>query len=201
MSSVRLLITGALLAILSFVAVYQLRTRDTAGSVPAVALPATGDISDSVRLANIGVRPGTQLAIIYFGGTGCIRCHSPEMIRIVKSIRDSLRGDLRFSAIKLIGVAIDADIEAGSSYLKKFGEGTWNEISIGAGWQNEFVRQYMWSDSLKSAAVPRLVFLTYDLTALLDPIELRYSPHSVLLERSGTKEIAEWYEAFTMSSH
>ncbi len=93
---------------------------------------------------------------------------------------------------RIVGVAIHTDIEDGLSYLRGFGEGAFDEISVGRGWQNEIVTQRVWRTIGGDPSAPQVIVISRRMHATLDPIELTFADDSVHRVVVGYQELLAW---------
>lgn len=188
------------IAAISFSGLYLFRLPQR--SAPRPAEPAIfGDSSLAAqRLERIGLTPGRRLTAYFFGGSGCGSCRSEPLKTALAALRDSLQrahGDA-YTAVSVVGVAIDGDIEGGLDYLRSIGLASFDEVSTGNGWTNEHVTRLIWRDSLGRPSAPQVIVLAHSMTATLGPLTLRFGSDSVVGRMLGYDDLLSWVSGGTM---
>jgi hypothetical protein len=79
--------------------------------------------------------------VYYFGATSCGFCNMPENIEKIKRIKIEFSEKYPGYNIKYVMVCMDRNIEEGLKFIKKYGY--WDEISIGAFYNNELALNYL----------------------------------------------------------
>lgn len=194
MLSIRRVSALTLIATCTFVAAFVVRKRQQAH--PPAAVPATEvTLPDSVRLAKIDLAPGRQLIAFVFGGSKCASCRSPEVKVALTALRDTLhaRYDQSYRTVRVVGVAINTDVNEGLEYLQGIGLDAFDEISVGGGWQNQQVVRLVWRLQVAEAAAPQVVIVSRKMTAVLSPMAVHYGNDSLVTAFAGRKALGEWF--------
>ncbi len=183
-----------LIGCLAFLVALVAQTRRTGSLAPVLRVSV--DAPDSVQLAAIGLEPGEQLVAYAFGGSHCGFCNKPETKAAFGALRQVLtsrhaRGG-RYAAVTVVGVAIDDNLDSGLAYLRSLGEGAFDQVSVGRGWQNENVVRLIRQQRVANAGVPLVVVLRRKLSATLAPLTMNYTADSVVVVVQGSTEIADW---------
>jgi hypothetical protein len=100
------------------------------------------------------------------------------------------------ASIRLVGVAVNTDLDEGMRYLNSFGAGAFDEVSLGDGWQNEHITRLIWRDTTVEAAVPQVIVLTRNMSASIKPMILRFTTDSVIAVILGASELKEFVSRF-----
>lgn len=184
----------------SFMLAYAMRREQAAPVVGATttAIPAA-NAPDSVRLAAFGIRPGRQLIAYVLVSSHCGYCQRDDTKAALASVRTSLRrAHARdFQAIRVIGVAVNTEVDAGLEYLRSVGMASFDEISAGDGWLNEQIGQLIWRAKTTDASVPQVVVVSRPMTARLGPMAVTYGSDSTLAVVAGPKAITSWVRGGT----
>jgi len=194
MSAFRTSCALVVVAVIPFLLTYA-KSKRTLDDIGRVAEPATSaGVSDSAQLARIGLSSGRELIAYVYSGSGCGTCRSPELKTLIGSLRDSLKSahSRNFQTVKVVGVAIDGDVETGLRYLSGIGMESFDEISVGSGWQNQVVVETIWRQHRSEAGAPFVILVAREVHAQLDPLSLRYGPDSVLKVLKGVHQLAQW---------
>jgi hypothetical protein len=144
----------------------------------------------------MGVRPGRQLVVYLFGGSRCGFCQKRETKDAFRSMRRQLMeryvASGHYSSLTVVGVAIDDSLTEGVKYLQSFGSGVVDEISVGSGWQNDYMNRLLWRDQIAAPAIPLVIVVSRSMSATLAPLNLTYSADSVVTVVQGSDRIADW---------
>ncbi|MEJ7813083.1 MAG: hypothetical protein WKG32_21915 [Gemmatimonadaceae bacterium] len=185
----------AVIAAISFAFAYMSgRWREPAAGQTAT-IPRTAP--DSVKLAAQGIVPGRQLIAYAVVSSRCGFCQRPDTKAALAALRAAQKrsNSGSFARTSVVGIAIDPDIAKGLGYLDGVGRGSFDEISVGRGWVNEHLGTLVWRDSAGVAAVPQVIVVARDLSAVLRPrMSVRIGRDSVLMRLVGYKAVVEWVQ-------
>jgi len=126
--------------------------------------------------------------VYYFGATSCGFCNIPENIEKIKRIKIEFSEKYPDCNTKYVMVCMDRDIEEGLKFIKKYGY--WNEISIGAFYNNELAL-----NSLNRTEIPGvphvMVYKDYLLKKKKFNIFIR-KERKLLVDLVGGTQIGNW---------
>lgn len=150
--------------------------------------------------ANVPVKPpfesGRYLVAFVFVSSDCGFSRLRETRRALREFPDSLRAanGSAFTDVSVIGVSIDKDVDAGLRFLRDI-EGSrhvFDEISVGRSWLNEQVVRLVWREGMATANLPQIVLVERQVDMAPYPRHIGTERDSVLLNLTGSKEIAAW---------
>jgi hypothetical protein len=100
---------------------------------------------------------GEYLVAVYIGAQSCGPCHLPENIAAIERLKVTLA---RMSIdrgwhFRVVGVALDHDVEEGYRFLRANGE--FDELVVGSNWINLGAESHIWSLSEVAAVIPQVV--------------------------------------------
>ena len=113
------------------------------------------------------------------------------------ALRDSLRHNnaAAFSSVHIVAVAINTDLREGLAYLDSIGFEHFDQVSVGDGWQNQHVVRLIWRDHVAEPEAPQVILVTRAMNARIDPVELTFTPDSVIGAVSGYRALLSWVDA------
>ena len=155
----------------------------------ARAIPA--DAPDSVKLAARGLRVGQELTAYVFASSRCGFCQDKGTKRAVASLRGALASTYgqTFKTIRVIGVALDNDVQDGMGYLSSVGLEAFDEVSVGGGWFNSNLVELTWRGGHSSAMVPQVLLFGRGVSAIAEPFLVRFSSDSLVSVLRGRDEL------------
>src|SRR5262245_43189895 len=116
--------------------------------VPASAIPNRPTDSELTSV----------MTVVYAGASFCGPCKSPELRDAVFAAIEALRGRAKdqHQGFRVIGIATDGEVDTGVAYLK---EHRWrfDEIIVGALWQNLGITEYITRDSSAKLGLPQVI--------------------------------------------
>lgn len=194
MSRIRGISVVALLGCASFLAVLRARARNAPEPTVRIAASA-GDTLERDRLDVLGLKSGVYLVAYEFGSANCGYCSLPDIKAAFAGVRPLLTSQLgdRYTAVRVVGVAINKDFGQGMGYLESIGLDRFDEISVGSGWLNEHVNRLIWRDPNGEASVPQVVVLARRI-AVEGSTVVTITPgrDSIMIAAIGHQEILEW---------
>ena len=96
------------------------------------------------------------------------------------------------SVVRVVGVAVNTEIDEGLRYLQSFDLASFDQISLGSGWQNEHIARVVWRDSTIEASAPQVIIVARRMKAQLKPLTLQFSPDSVVKVLVGATAVREY---------
>ena len=193
MSRLRQLSILAVVAAASVLAAF-FGTRAVAALVSA---PSERVVDDSVIYPS-----GRYLVAYVFVSADCGFCKEEGTMAALRKIRASLRRHTRegYAAVSVIGVAIDADLKVGIRYLRELDDATaaFDEISVGSGWLNSYVNEWMWRDRRAKAMTPTGLLVERRVDATKYPKAIAVSRDSLLLVVPGRDSLMSWVNHGTL---
>lgn len=183
------------IACVTFVAAFGIRTRQVRQSVSTRRAPPP-DAPDSMHLAALGIHPGEQLVAYAFGGSRCGFCQKAEVKKAFAILKPTLRerhiDSGAFESVRVVGVAIDVDVQAGLGYLESISPTAFDEVSVGSGWQNEHVVRLLHQQGIAETAVPLVIVISRTMAATLAPLTMTYGRDSVRAVIQGASRVEAW---------
>jgi hypothetical protein len=129
--------------------------------------------------------------VYYFGATSCGFCNMPENIEKIKRIKIEFSEKYPDYNIKYVMVCMDRNIEEGLKFVRKYGY--WDEISIGAFYNNELVLNYL--NETEIPGVPHvMVYKDYLLKKEKFNIFIR-KEKKLLVDLAGGTQIGKWIDS------
>lgn len=194
MSAVQRISLCVLLAAAAFVGAFTYKSHLSAESAPTrVAL--AGEMSDSARLASLGIHPGRQLVAYLFGSSKCGYCQDPKVKSTYANLRESLRKrhGSEYASIAVVGVAVNTDLEEGLTYLRGIGLDHLDEISTGDGWRNEHITSLIRYRKAAEPGLPLVIVMERSMSATVTPVlSLHFEPDSIVAVVQGRDGIVDW---------
>jgi hypothetical protein len=140
------------------------------------------------------VRVGQELSAYVFASSRCGFCQDKGTKRAVASLRGALatRYGRTFRTIRVIGVALDDDVQDGMGYLSSVGLDAFDEVSVGGGWFNSHHVELIWRGGHGSAMVPQVLLFGRSVSATAEPFLVRYSPDSLVSVLRGRDELLQF---------
>lgn len=136
---------------------------------------------------------GTELVVVYFGGSTCGWCYTEEARGAVRGAVLALQERARREgkAFAYVGVANDWDIEAGLGFLEA--SGPFDEIVVGRNWNNHASADHLFMNPDATPALPTVVVYEQDISAgARGPV---FGGERYLAAVSGGPALAEWVAA------
>ena len=147
--------------------------------------PAVSDAEDLVS-GDSPVNPfasanGTHLIAFVFTASDCGWSTFPEGMEAIRSLRRQIRSEHgnSYAQISVVGVALDADPDAGLQFLLDLSGGTpsraFDQISAGGSWLNEQAVRLFWRKQAAVAVIPQVVVIErrVDTGSYLSDAEIR----------------------------
>lgn len=144
---------------------------------------------------------GRYLLAYVFVSSQCGFCTEKGTERAIAEMRDSLRAHQlgSFADVTVIGVSLDQDVEAGTTYLESLGRlgATFDQTSVGGSWLNEFAAQMIWRRALARPATPQVVLMVRHVDAEQFPRNIEVQADSLLLNITGRDSLITWVNSGT----
>lgn len=164
----------------------------------AVAHPVAAQdyVPNHERAPDFAYESGTEITLLYFGGSNCFACHDSTFKRAMEQAKGMLaeRAEQNEKAFSVVGVALDLDVEKGLAFLHE--SGGFDEISTGRNWFNTFSLDHLWSPERPADQMPGLpsvVVIERDVTLGTSGIAATAPRH--LVQLTGGTAIVEWIDA------
>ncbi len=137
---------------------------------------------------------GDELVMVYLGAASCGWSNAEGMPELIEKIKLALHAEAtaRGWAFESVGIALDWNVEAGLSHLRKFGG--FDEVSAGRNWDNSLAVRYLGAVE-ELPATPQIIAIHRVVTAanMRDgPFVLQSDSEEVLVRMSGGVEIKRW---------
>lgn len=144
---------------------------------------------DSLQLSTT-FPTGLYLLAYVVVASDCGFCTEPQSKRALANFRDSLvkANSSKYAAVRVIGVSIDHDLEAGVKYLERYRSDlpmAFDQIMVGGSWLNEFMVAHAWRDHRASVSVPQVLFFKRHVDARAYPKEIGVSPDTLVFQFTG----------------
>ncbi|HEX7090989.1 MAG TPA: hypothetical protein VF192_12685 [Longimicrobiales bacterium] len=183
---------------------YIARTWSNSGSKSDVRVTTADSLAmrlDADSLARNLFPSGEYLVAFALLASDCGFSSEAELMKAVRVMRDSLRAShgTRYADISVIGVALDEDIDAGLRYLRDLmrTSESFDQISVGGTWLNEYVAQLVWRRGITIAATPQVILIRRLVDATSYPQAIHVQADSVLGVIAGRDDIIAWVNAGT----
>lgn len=123
----------------------------------------------------------------------------------IRSLRRQIRSEHgnSYAQISVVGVALDADPDAGLQFLLDLGDGTpsgaFDQISAGGSWLNEQAVRLFWRQQAAVAVIPQVIVIErrVDTGSYLSHAEIRVQDDTVVANPYGHEAILDWLEQGT----
>lgn len=174
--------------VLSPIAVFAVLS---AAGLSAVALtrahPLEVQAKTALAVASTGSRREAVLVLI--GSSFCAGMKEAGFRPTFFAARDTVAKQVRLAGriFLTIGVSLDWDPEVGVGLLKSYGP--FDELAVGANWENIGAVDYIWNDK-GVAAIPQVVVLERSVND--DGRVISYGPDRILLRLTGTSALQSW---------
>lgn len=131
-----------------------------------------------------GATQALELVLVLIGARSCAAHANARVAEQYRYLREALRqkAEAEQRRFRTIGVAVDADPDAGISFLRPFGP--FDQAIVGGGWSNEGAVRFLWRDHRGEPSVPQLVVLRRELT--LHP-DVRITHEAVVRRAVGVR--------------
>jgi hypothetical protein len=183
---------------------YMARTWSNSASKSNVRVTNADSLAmrlDADSLARNRFPSGEYLVAFAFLASDCGFSSEAQLMKAVRVMRDSLRGShgTRYAGVSVIGVAVDEDIDAGLRYLRNLMRTakSFDQISVGGSWLNEYVAELIWRRGITIAATPQVVLIRRLIDATSYPQTIHVQADSVLSVVAGRDDIIAWVNAGT----
>lgn len=132
---------------------------------------------------------GRELVAVYFGALTCGPCRSPEMPRVLDSMKVLLRQRAAAEGrqFRAVIVALDWDPDSGLALARE--DGRWDEINTGRNWFGLGAAQFIWGDPNVTPAMPQVLVYEQDVTL---GARVAIGPATAQQRVVGSVEIARW---------
>lgn len=191
---IRRIATLSILAAAAFTAAFAARTRADARHTASLAAAPAANLSDSARLAAMGVVPGRQLLAFVLVSAHCGFCRQHDTKEALASLRGRLNALVpgAFHHVTIVAVGADQDVDESLEYIRSIGHDAFDGVNVGNGWLNEELVRLVWRGQHAVAGVPQVVLVSRGLQAQLRPFAVRYDADSLIGVVNGQKDIVDW---------
>lgn len=133
---------------------------------------------------------GRQIAIVYVGADGCAWSTKEGLAESVRNIRAAVneRVQAAGASVVMVGVARDFDLDIAIDHLRNTAQ--FDELLVGANWQNEGVQRYMGRDFPGPMSTPQVVVI--ECTADLMGGSTLVSQQRLVMRKVGYHQIMRW---------
>jgi hypothetical protein len=144
---------------------------------------------DSTALASI-FPSGVYLMAYVVVASDCGFCTETKAKKALATLRDSLvkANSSRYAAVRVIGVSIDDDLDAGVKYLQSYRSDismAFDQIMIGGSWLNDFMSAHAWRDHRATTSIPQVLFFTRHVDARAYPKEIGIGHDTLVFQFTG----------------
>lgn len=139
---------------------------------------------------------GSYLVAYVFVSSGCGFSTERRLRNAVERMRAQLRSlhGQNYAAIKVIGVAVDASIEGGMSYMRGLKGSPFDEIDVGGGWLNELFSRVVWQDGVSTPELPQVVLVQRTVDATPYPQAVVVTRDSTIRAVVGRDSLLAWVD-------
>lgn len=135
---------------------------------------------------------GDSWLLVYVGASSCAGSQSPRLKESLQNAIVRLQAVSEVDArLRTLGVAIDADVGDGLTYLSNVG--SFDQVSVGGSWGNLAVAQYIWGIDGTAAAIPQLILVRQQWQA--DSSSMRVVSEQVAHRLIGPRDIQVWADS------
>jgi hypothetical protein len=112
---------------------------------------------DSRYRAAHATKDGQYLVAVYIGAQSCGPCHLPENIAAIERLKVTLSRMSKEQGwhFRVVGVALDHDVEEGYRFLRANGE--FDELVVGGSWINLGAESHIWARPEVAAVIPQVL--------------------------------------------
>ena len=132
---------------------------------------------------------GHELVMVYFGSTTCGPCRSPEMPRLLDSLKLMLQRQATSEGRQFRAVIVALDWAPDTGLVLAREDGKWDEVNTGRNWFGLGAAQFIWADSTVTPALPQI--LVYDQEMTLGA-RVTVGPPRVRMRIHAEDAIARW---------
>lgn len=157
----------------------------------ALALPQTNPFASA---------DGTHLIAFVITASNCGWSTRPNTMKAMGSIRTQLRAEYgaAYAAVRVVGVALDRDLDAGLQFLSDIGEGqpggAFDQVIVGGSWLNEQIVRFVWREGIAQAASPQVVVIERPVStsSYLSTASIEVQNDRFLTNPAGSADIVQW---------
>lgn len=172
---------------------------------PSASAEAPSDSSDeppATARNPFAASHGTNLIAFVITASDCGWATQPTIVEAVGRIRGELGsryGD-SFAQVKVVGVALDQDVEVGLDFLRRLGKGetknSFDQVIVGGSWLNEQIVKFVWRDGVAETASPQVLVVerTIDTSHYLSSSTIGVGSDRIVANPSGNRRILEWID-------
>jgi hypothetical protein len=132
---------------------------------------------------------GRELVAVYVGATGCGPCRSPEMPRVLDSMKLQLQRRAQGAGQQFRAVVVALDWVPDSGFALAREDGAWDEVITGRNWFGLGAAQYIWADSTVAPSMPQVILYEQEVTI---GARVKLSEPRILRRIVGAVEIQRW---------
>ncbi len=140
---------------------------------------------------------GHELVMVYLGATSCVPCRSPEMPRVLDSLKVILQRRAAAQGRQFRAVIVALDWVPDSGLILAREDGRWDEINTGRNWFSLGAAQFVWADSTVTPSIPQVVVYEQDLTV---GARVEVGPAHVLKRIHAADAIFRWVRQGAITS-
>jgi hypothetical protein len=177
--------------VLSPIVVFAFLSAAGLGGI-ALTRPRPLELKPKTALASAPTSNRREVVLVLIGSSFCAGMRQAGFRPAFLAARDTVAKRVRQAGriLVTIGVSIDWDPEVGVALLKSYGP--FDELAVGANWENIGAVDYIWNDK-GVAAVPQVVVLERSVND--DGRVISYGPDRVLLRLAGMPDLQSWMRA------
>ena len=148
---------------------------------------------------------GKHLLTFVVTASDCGWSTFPEGMEAIRSLRARMLSEYghSYAQVSVIGIAVDADLDAGLKFLSELGGGTpggaFDQVSVGGSWLNEQAMRFFWRTRAAVAAIPQILVIErqVDTGAYLLDADIRVQDDVVVANPRGHEAILTWLDEGT----
>jgi hypothetical protein len=143
------------------------------------------------QLGLISRHPATELVVVVISSSGCIASRDPEFQKAVRRLPMLLNDkftDNPEMVIRLVGVALDWDVNKGIEHITKMAE--FDEVIAGGNRLNVATEKFLWGEPRLGGGTPQLIVLQRSVHWGESGVVV--GDERVLHHLAGPQNIAEW---------
>lgn len=137
-----------------------------------------------------------QLVAYVLVSERCGFCQSVEVQDAIRKLGPMLREEdsTLYARVHVVGVAAQDEVASGVKFLEKIGLGSFDEVSVGRGWENEFVMNHIWRTPGGLPAVPQIIVVSRPYVLERGPTKLVFGQDSLHMRIVGRDDLLSWVE-------
>lgn len=143
---------------------------------------------------------GTHLIAFVVTASDCGWSSRPTGMEAIRTLRAQMRSvhGGSYAHVSVVGVALDADLDAGLKFLSDLGDGkpggAFDQVIVGGSWLNEHIVRFVWRDRVAQAGVPQVIVIERPIDAASYVLNstIAVQDDKVVANPFGTRELVRW---------